>query len=94
METEISESNANGFSGGQRQRILLARAFMSHPKVLDHINDMNATIIMIAHRLSTVENFDRIVMLEEGRIAEQGTYQALIEKDGKFAQLVKRQMTK
>lgn len=110
LETEISESNSSGFSGGQRQRILLARAIMSHPrvlildeansaldnvtqaKVLDNICKMNATIVMVAHRLSTVEHFDRIIMLEDGRIAEEGPYQELMEKDGKFAQLVRRQM--
>jgi ABC-type multidrug transport system fused ATPase/permease subunit len=47
---------------------------------------------MVAHRLSTVENFDRIIMLEEGMIAEEGSYAELMEKDGKFANLVRKQI--
>lgn len=46
------------------------------------------TIIMIAHRLTMVENFDNIVVLEAGRIAEQGTYKELMsKKDGIFRKL-------
>jgi len=42
------------------------------------------TVIVIAHRLSTVVNADRIVVLENGHIIEQGTYQALLEQQGMF----------
>ena len=46
---------------------------------------------MIAHRLSTIRNCDRILVLDEGAIREEGTYDELIEKDGMFADLVRRQ---
>jgi subfamily B ATP-binding cassette protein MsbA len=42
------------------------------------------TVIAIAHRLSTIENADWVVVLEEGRIVEQGQYDALVEKRGKL----------
>ena len=42
--------------------------------------------------LSTVVNFDRIIMLENGIIAEEGSYDELMKKGGKFAALVKKQM--
>ena len=52
---------------------------------------MNCTRIVIAHRLSTIKQCDRIVMLEGGKIVEDGTYDELIAKNGKFAALVERQ---
>lgn len=49
------------------------------------------TVIAIAHRLSTIARMDRIVVLDQGRIVEEGTPDALIEQDGLFARLWKRQ---
>lgn len=59
--------------------------------ISESINKLKCTRIVIAHRLSTIQNADRIIMLEGGKIIEDGNYQQLIAKKGKFAELVDRQ---
>ncbi len=51
----------------------------------------NRTSIIIAHRLSTLKHLDKIIVLDGGKIAEQGTHDALIKNDGIYADLWKRQ---
>jgi ABC-type multidrug transport system fused ATPase/permease subunit len=50
------------------------------------------TTLVIAHRLSTVRAADRLVVLADGRIAEEGTHDALIEAGGLYARLSDRQL--
>lgn len=59
--------------------------------ISDSIAKLNCTRIVIAHRLSTIKNADRIIMLDGGKIIEEGDYQTLIDKKGEFAELVDRQ---
>ncbi|QBP76806.1 lipid A export permease/ATP-binding protein MsbA [Herbaspirillum huttiense] len=51
----------------------------------------NRTTLVIAHRLSTIERADRIVVLSEGRIVEVGSHQALLERQGAYANLYRMQ---
>jgi ATP-binding cassette subfamily B (MDR/TAP) protein 9 len=50
------------------------------------------TVVLIAHRLSTVENADKIVVISGGRVAQMGVHKELINQEGIYKQLVQRQM--
>ncbi len=50
------------------------------------------TVVVVAHRLSTVRNADQIVVLDEGKIVECGTHNELIERHGHYFALVKNQL--
>ena len=55
------------------------------------IGEMNCTRLVIAHRLSTVQNCDRILCLDKGHIVEEGSYEELMRNNGFFAEFVRRQ---
>ena len=57
------------------------------------LEGLKATRIVIAHRLSTVQNADRIYVFDEGNVVQSGTFTELIQQDGLFAALAKRQLT-
>ena len=56
--------------------------------------ERNRTVIAIAHRLSTLRNFDRIVVLQAGRIVEQGSPDALMKRAGPYRKLIEREMAR
>ncbi|MBQ1919550.1 MAG: NHLP bacteriocin export ABC transporter permease/ATPase subunit [Selenomonas sp.] len=60
--------------------------------VTKSLDRLHATRIIVAHRLSTIRNCDRIIVMDEGRVAEMGTFNELVEKGGIFSELVKRQV--
>jgi NHLM bacteriocin system ABC transporter ATP-binding protein len=59
--------------------------------VSQSLDNLKCTRIVIAHRLSTIKQCDRIIVLDKGKIVEDGTYDNLIQKGGFFATLVERQ---
>ena len=61
-------------------------------KVSEALDALKCTRIVIAHRLSTIRHCDRILVLEHGRIMEEGTYEQLMEAKGMFSDLVARQL--
>ena len=60
-------------------------------KVSEALDGLKCTRIVIAHRLSTIRHCDRIIVLDDGKIIEDGTYDELLAMDGFFTELVKRQ---
>jgi len=62
-------------------------------QVVDTLESIDATKLVIAHRLSTVRNCDRIIVMDQGNIAEQGSYEELMAKKGLFYDLAIRQLS-
>lgn len=60
-------------------------------QVSDALDSLNCTRVVIAHRLSTIRNCDRILVMDNGKIIEEGNYEELINANGYFAKLVARQ---
>ena len=60
--------------------------------VQESLRGLNVTRVVIAHRLSTVQDADRIFVLEGGRIVESGSYDELMHAGGAFARLARRQL--
>ena len=65
---------------------------ITQKQVSESLSGLRSTRIVIAHRLSTIKQCDRIIYLEDGKIAEDGTFDQLVALNGKFAELVRRQM--
>jgi len=61
-------------------------------KVMQSLEALNATRVVIAQRLSTVRAADRIYVLEDGRVAQQGSYDDLMSRPGLFKRLAERQL--
>ena len=64
---------------------------ITQKKISYSLDSLKCTRIVIAHRLSTIRHCDRIIVLEGGKIVEDGTYEELIGQGGFFAELVERQ---
>ena len=62
--------------------------------IMENLNGLfiNKTVVIIAHRLSTVKNANNIIVLDQGRMVEEGTHNQLIEKHGYYYKLVKNQL--
>lgn len=64
---------------------------ITQKKVSQALDALKCTRIVVAHRLSTIKNCDRIIVLDKGKIIEDGSYDELIALNGFFAELVERQ---
>ena len=60
--------------------------------VSSNLDKMKVTRIVVAHRLSTIKNCDRILVLKDGNVAEEGNYESLMAKKGLFYALASRQI--
>lgn len=60
--------------------------------VSESLDALNVTRIVVAHRLSTIRNADRIYVIKSGRVVQQGSFDELAAQPGVFAQLIKRQL--
>ena len=64
----------------------------SQARVMRNLTALTSTRVVIAHRLSTLQQADRIYVLQAGRIVQSGSFDELMEGDGVFRELVKRQV--
>ncbi|KAF1792692.1 P-loop containing nucleoside triphosphate hydrolase [Phytophthora cactorum] len=99
-DTFVGEKGVE-LSGGQKQRIAIARALYKQTNILlfDEARALlmvasaaeNRTVFIIAHRLNTIKHANRIILLEEGVIAETGTFEELNQEGTKFYNLAHNQ---
>ena len=65
---------------------------ITQAKVSQNLQSMEITMLIIAHRLSTIRHADRIVVLQQGKVVQEGTFETLVANDGPFVQLMQRQL--
>ena len=65
---------------------------ISQKRVAENLDRLDCTRIVVAHRLSTIRNCSRIIVLDKGEIKEEGTFEELMAQNGLFYQLAKRQI--
>ena len=65
---------------------------ISQKAVSDNLDELMCTRVVIAHRLSTIRHCDRIIVLDKGKIAEEGTFEELMENKGLFYEMSLRQI--
>jgi len=65
----------------------------SQARVSESLEQLESTRLVIAHRLSTVRNADRILVLENGRLVEEGPYATLLRNNGPFSRMAERQVS-
>ena len=86
---------ARALAGGPRMLLLdeatSALDNISQAAVVASLDSFDVTRIVVAHRLSTIERADLIVVLDQGKVVEQGTYADLVGAGGAFQRLVERQ---
>ena len=58
----------------------------------ESLERLEVTRITVAHRLSTIANADRIYVIENGSVVEEGDYNTLVEADGLFTELARKQL--
>ena len=63
-------------------------------EIMEHLSGFykGKTVVVVAHRLSTVRGADKIVVLDKGKVMEEGTHTDLIERQGLYYQLIKNQL--
>ena len=87
---------ARAVCGGRRILLFDEATSALDNKTQKHVSDsldaLAGTRVVVARRLSTVRHCDRILVVDGGRIAEEGSYDELLAKGGLFTELVKRQM--
>jgi ABC-type multidrug transport system fused ATPase/permease subunit len=64
---------------------------LTEHKIMENIKARNITTVIVAHRLSTVRDCDKIIVLADGKIAEQGTHDELMRLGGRYFTLVSSQ---
>ncbi|MCY3982137.1 MAG: ATP-binding cassette domain-containing protein, partial [Alphaproteobacteria bacterium] len=64
----------------------------SQAEVMENLTALTATRIVIAHRLSTLRQADRVYVMQAGKVVQSGTFEELAEAEGHFRELIRRQM--